>query len=239
MNGEDRGQSTLFAGLAPGEYDVQVIDANGCFSNILLDLSEPEELTIRLRFPGDSTSANAGDDIFITASVNGGNAIDTLLWQPDSLASSGEGRNGISFVASETMMISVTVIDELGCSATDNQMLLVRKDRPVYFPTAFSPNGDNNNDIYFIGGDLDQIDFISDFFIFDRWGEAVYTGLQTIDGSVGVGDGSGFLPNDPSFGWDGTLNGQPLNPQVLVYTATVHFLDGEVIVYKGDFVLMR
>jgi hypothetical protein len=35
------------------------------------------------------------------------------------------------------------------------------------------------------------------------------------------------------------LNGTPLNPQVLVYTATVHFTDGEVIVYKGDFVLMR
>ncbi|MEM9930150.1 MAG: gliding motility-associated C-terminal domain-containing protein, partial [Bacteroidota bacterium] len=212
-------------------------DANGCFSNILLDLTEPDELTVRLRFPGDSTTANAGDDIFITASVNGGNAIDTLIWQPDSLATSAEGRNGISFTATETQMISVTVVDELGCKATDNQMLLVRRDRPVYFPTAFSPNGDNTNDIYFIGGDLDQIDFISDFFIYDRWGEAVYTGPQT--SAMGATGQQGFLPNDPAFGWDGRLNGQLLNPQVLVYTATVHFSDGEVIVYKGDFVLMR
>jgi hypothetical protein len=177
VNGEDRGRSTLFAGLAPGEYDVQITDDNGCFSNILLDLSEPDELTVRLRFPGDSTTANAGEEIFITASVNGGNAIDTLIWQPDSLATAGEGSNGISFIASETMMISVTVIDELGCSASDNQMLLVSRDRPVYFPTAFSPNGDNINDIYFIGGDLDKVDFIESFYIFDRWGgERLFVG---------------------------------------------------------------
>lgn len=240
VNGEDRGQSTLFANLEPGSYDVQITDANGCFSNVILDLSEPDELRVRLQFPGDSSSTTAGTEIFITASVNGGNALDTLLWQPDSITI-GDGQNGIRFIATETQMISVTVVDELGCTASDQMMLLVRRDRPVYFPTAFSPNGDNINDIFFIGADLNQVEFISDFFIFDRWGEAVYTGLQNTLGDISIGGGNetGFLPNDPAFGWDGTLNGQTMNPQVLVYTATVHFSDGEVIVYKGDFVLMR
>ncbi len=239
INGEDRGQSTLFANLEPGSYDVQITDANGCFSNVILDLTEPDELRVRLQFPGDSTTTTAGTEIFITATVNGGNPLDTLLWQPDSITT-GDVVNGIRFTATETQMISVTVVDELGCTASDQMMLLVRRDRPVYFPTAFSPNGDNINDIFFIGGDLDQIDFISDFFIFDRWGEAVYTGLQNPLGDMGIsGGGTGFLPNDPAFGWDGMLNGKTMNPQVLVYTATVHFSDGEVIVYKGDFVLMR
>lgn len=238
FNGEDRGASTLYASLVPAEYNIQVTDANGCFSNIVLDISQPEQLSVRLIFPGDSTEVAAGDDIFITASVSGGGAIDTLLWEPDSLAN-GEGRNGIFFTASETRMISVTVVDELGCSATDRQVLLVRRDRPVYFPTAFSPNGDNNNDIYFIGGDLDQIVEIRDFMIFDRWGEVLHNGSQRPDGNAVNGNGSGFLPNDPSFGWDGFLKGKPLNPQVCVYTATVEFTDGEVVVYKGDFVIMR
>ncbi len=237
LNGEDRGQSTLFAGLMAQEYNLMVTDANGCFSNLILDLTEPDELTVRLQFPGDSTTVNAGDEVTIVASVNGGNPIDTLMWMPDSI-NTGESTNAITFVASETQMITITVVDELGCRATDREMLLVRKDRPVYFPTAFSPNGDNINDIWFIGGDLDQIDFIDNFFIFDRWGEAVYTGGQTAGQGVGT-DGTQFLPNDPAFGWDGTLNGRTMNPQVLVYTATVHFSDGEVIVYKGDFVLMR
>ncbi|MBC6992969.1 gliding motility-associated C-terminal domain-containing protein, partial [Lewinella lacunae] len=235
LNGEERGQTTLFGGLMPQQYDLQVIDANGCFSNILLDLTQPEELTIRLRFPGDSASVNYGEEIFITASINGGNAIDTLLWQPDSLKTDGETA-GISFVARETQMISVTVVDELGCRATDRQMLLVRKDRPVYFPTAFSPNGDNINDIFFINGDLDEVESIQDFAIYDRWGEAVFTAnlAPTADGSLG-----GFLPNDPAFGWDGFHKGRVMNPQVFVYSATVRFRDGETVVYKGDFVLLR
>jgi PKD repeat protein len=238
LNGEDRGQSTLFAGLEPIEYDLQITDANGCFSNILLDITEPNELTVSLRFPGDSTTFNAGDNIFISATVNGGNAIDTLIWEPDSLVTT-DGQNGISFIADETRMISVTVVDELGCTATDQMMLLVRRNRPVYLPTAFSPNGDNINDIFFIGGDLDQIDYIDNFLIFDRWGEALFNSNQVDNGGNSLGDGTGFLPNDPAFGWDGLLNGGPMNPQVLVYTLTVHFSDGEVIVYKGDFVLMR
>ena len=242
LNGVERGASTLFAGLEPAEYDLQVTDANGCFSNILVDITEPNELTVSLRFPGDSTTANAGDNVFISATINGGNPIDTLIWEPDSLVNT-DGQNGINFIADETRMISVTVVDELGCSASDQMMLLVRRDRPVYFPTAFSPNGDNINDIFFIGGDLDQIDFIDNFFIFDRWGEALYSGDQVnVNGGgmpINAGDGTRFLPNDPDFGWEGRLNGKLLNPQVLVYTATVHFSDGEVIVYKGDFVLMR
>jgi hypothetical protein len=119
-------------------------------------------------------------------------------------------------------------------------MLLVRKDRRVYFPNAFSPNGDNINDIWFIGGDLDEIEFIDNFFIFNRWGEAVYTGGQVdVGGMPAGGDGSQFLPNDPAFGWDGRLKGRALDPQVLVYTATVHFRDGEVIIYRGDFMLLK
>jgi|GEM_PF-1519304 len=241
LNGEDRGQSTLFAGLEAAEYNLQVTDANGCFSNILLGITEPDELTISLRFPGDSATADAGDVVFISANINGGNPVDTLLWEPDSLVMT-DGQNGISFVADESRMISVTVVDELGCSATDRMMLLVRRDRPVYFPTAFSPNGDNINDVFFIGGDVDEIDFIDNFSIFDRWGEEVFRGGQVTNGttiSAPTADGSRFAPNDPDFGWDGNINGRPINPQVFVYTASVHFSDGEVIVYKGDFLLMR
>lgn len=240
LSGEERGAATLFSGLTAQEYNLQVTDANGCFSNLLLDLTEPDELTVRLAFPGDTTFADAGDEVTIVANVNGGNALDTLMWMPDSLTG-GESRNAITFLAAQTQLISLTVVDELGCRTTEREMLLVRKDRPVYFPNAFSPNDDNINDVWFIGGDLDQIEFIDDFFVFDRWGEAVHTGGQlSADGlSVTTGNGARFLPNDPAFGWDGTLNGKTMAPQVLVYTATVHFTDGEVVVYKGDFVLMR
>lgn len=237
LNGEDRGSNTLMAGLLPDQYEVRVTDANGCFSDVLIDISEPDALSIRLVFPGDSSIVEEGEEVFITASVRGGNPIDTLLWQPDSIKNR-DGLSGIEFVARETQMISVTVVDELGCRATDNQMLLVRRNRPVYFPTAFSPNGDNNNDIFFIGANADQVVEIRDFYIFDRWGEAVFT-AGAGGGGGGISGARGFPPNDPNFGWDGTLNGEALNSQVFVYTALVVFADGTEQVFKGDLVLMR
>lgn len=237
LNGENQGGQTLFTRLSARSYELTVTDANGCFSTLVLDLTEPDALSVELNFPGGVTEVRAGTVLNITASVSGGNVIDTLIWQPDSLKGGGVGLDGIEIVANETQTISVMVIDELGCMATDRQQLLVRKERPVYFPTAFSPNGDNNNDIYFINGDLSQVVAIEDFVIYDRWGEAVYTSPQ-VENPDGSGGGR-FLPNDPRFGWDGRLNGKFLNPQVLVYSAKVTFSDGEVIIYKGDFVLVR
>ena len=46
-------------------YTCVVTDANGCFSNLILDLTEPDELTVRLQFPGDSTTVNAGDEVIV------------------------------------------------------------------------------------------------------------------------------------------------------------------------------
>jgi len=98
--------------------------------------------------------------------------------------------------------------------------------REVYFPTGFSPNGDGVNDVFIPFANLTRVAQIQDFTIFDRWGETVFNGTN-------------FLPNDPAFGWDGQLDGQPMNPAVFVFSATVEFVDGRVEVFKGDFALLR
>ncbi len=224
LNGEMIGRGTLMAGLAPGVYEVMVTDANGCTSTVELDLTEPERLQVRLVFPG-GTDVDEGDEVIVNADISGGNVIDTLIWNPDSLKTPGS-LTGITFPATETRMVTVTVVDELGCSATDQQMLLVRRERPVYFPNVFSPNGDNNNDLYVIFGDPDMIEEIEEFSIFDRWGEYLYRAEN-------------FQPNDPAGAWDGIHNGKFLNPQVVVFTAVVKFRDGTTESFKGDITIMR
>ena len=62
--------------------------------------------------------------------------------------------------------------------------------------------------------------------IFNRWGERVFVN-------------EGFLPNDPSQGWDGNIRDRPANPEVFVYYAKIRFNDGITILYKGDVTLMR
>jgi gliding motility-associated-like protein len=217
--------SGLFSSLQPAEYSLRVRDANGCFSDLFLDLSEPEQLSISIDIPNDDPDFEIGERVRLSANISGGNTIDTLIWQPDSIGQVGEG-NTITFIASETQQIMVTVVDELGCRASDVTTIFVRRDDPIYIPSGISPNGDNTNDVLFIGADADRVRIIESFLIFNRWGETIY---QNYD----------FLPNEPAQGWDGTHRGETLNPEVFVYVAIVEMMDGEKVVYKGDITLLR
>jgi len=40
-------------------------------------------------------------------------------------------------------------------------------------------------------------------------------------------------------GWDGTLNGRPLDPGVFVYTLQVRLVSGAVVQTSGEVVLLR
>ncbi|MEO0625626.1 MAG: gliding motility-associated C-terminal domain-containing protein, partial [Bacteroidota bacterium] len=211
--------------LEPGEYTLRVTGANGCFSEIFLDVTEPDQLSVSLSLATDSTVVEEGDQVTVIARISGGNAIDTLIWEPDSLASGGEG-NSITFIANETTRVRLRVIDELGCTADDDLLVVVRKNRPIFIPTGVSPNGDNTNDRFLIYADFDQVEEIESFLIFNRWGESIFENFN-------------FQPNDPAQGWDGTHRGEPLNPAVFVYQAVVRFTDGERVLYSGDVTLIR
>ena len=87
----------------------------------------------------------------------------------------------------------------------------------IFVPTAFSPNGDSQNDILYVFGNC-----ITDleFAIFDRWGEKV------------------FETQDETKGWDGRYNGKDLNAASFAYylNATVK---GEAIKKHGSITLVK
>ena len=101
----------------------------------------------------------------------------------------------------------------------------VLKNREVYIPNAFSPNGDGINDWLTVFAS-DQVKKVNQFLVYNRWGEVVF-------------EAHNFLPNNLSVGWDGTFKGEPLNPSVLVYWAEVEFVDGLVILFKGDVTIVK
>ena len=48
-----------------------------------------------------------------------------------------------------------------------------------------------------------------------------------------------FAAGDIARGWDGTFNGQKLNPAVFVWQAVVEFIDGKEEIFTGDVTLQR
>jgi gliding motility-associated-like protein len=94
-----------------------------------------------------------------------------------------------------------------------------------FIPNVFSPNSDKSNDKFFMSGD-DCIAKIKTMRIFNRWGELLF-------------ENNNIPISDPSVGWNGTQKGIDIEPQVLVYTFEIEYIDGMVDLISGDVTLVR
>lgn len=111
-------------------------------------------------------------------------------------------------VCSTIDMISINVIDpsDLDC----NSLLL---------PNAFTPNGDNLNDVFGISNEF-IIEGLERFEIFDRWGEKV------------------FEAGDKNQKWDGSFKGKAVNPAMFLYVVG-YSCKGEDYVKSGNVSVLR
>jgi len=214
-----------FGGLPAGSYALVVEDANGCRWDTTIVLVEPPAISIDL---GPDITLGFGESGVVEALTNLAIAqVDTLLWVPANIIEClGIPCLEVSVQPAGSVLLRATIIDENGCEASDEILIEVDKTRRVYIPDVFSPNGDGINDRFFISGDAGQITEVRRFAILSRWGELLYTA-------------SGFQPNDPLTGWDGTYRNESVNPGVFVYVAEIEFIDGVVLTYTGDVTLLR
>ena len=112
---------------------------------------------------------------------------------------------------------SVTVTGN-SCTAVDS-INVNWGDCPVFFPSAFTPNGDGINDKFGVAGGFAAGDFLLQ--IFDRWGNTV------------------FITSNNQHKWDGTVNGK-IAPDgaytwIVKYTKTNGFKD----FLKGSVLLLH
>lgn len=120
-----------------------------------------------------------------------------------------------------TTTYTATVVDSNGCAQKLN--VTVRTAFPpclegIFIPNAFTPNGDNINDVWGIRGTfVDEILAV----VYDRWGEEVFE-TRTLG----------------KF-WDGTFKGEFLTPDVYAYAVTVTCVNGETVFLKGNVTLLR
>ena len=211
----------LFAGLAPGDYTITVTDANGCRFDRRLTLDAPQAIgvdagpNLEIRF-GESPQL----DLIVSA------AVETVTWTGGPVTCLNDNCTSVTLDAESTTNYNVLVEDSNGCTASTSLQVIVRRERPVFIPTGFSPNGDGSNEVFFVQAPEGVVAVINSFEVYDRWGEAVYIRRN-------------LLPNDPSSGWDGKGDGQLHNPGVFVYVVELEYSDGVVETLTGDVTLMR
>jgi gliding motility-associated-like protein len=199
-----------------------VENANGCQLTQNVGVAEPNELVVDL---GQDTIIDLGDNVSVIPESNVV-IIDSFIWLGVACINCPQ----LDYVPLETASVSLSITDLNGCSADDGLNIGVRTVPDVYVPSAFSPNGDGVNDLIFPFVGRGVADVLN-FRIYNRWGEIVFD-LASISGDA-------IRRNDPNFGWDGTLNGQPMQAAVFVWYTEVKLINGKRELLRGDFVLMR
>jgi len=220
-----------FIRLASGDYTINVQDANGCEWQEIFTVPEAVELiadfSANQEMAARSVEIQLSDSVEITATFNLPGIIDTFYWSD---MPNCDDPNCLTQVVdpNETTTYGITVVDERGCTDTETIQVKVKKDRLIYIPTGFAPDGNAENSRFkiYAGQGVEEL---QSFVIFNRWGELVYEAPVTR-----FGGGDNWIE-----GWDGTFKGKPMNPGVFVYYAKVKFTDDEVIEYQGDVTLIR
>ena len=210
----------IIGGLPPGSYRLEVSDGSGLA--MVLTATVPEATALFLDL-GDDVLVELGSDVPLNANTNINAA--SILWEPTDFLSCTDCLSPVVEQPTAGIRYRLILTDGNGCTASDEVEIALAKRRDIFIPNTFSPNGDGRNDglTAFTGADAV---LIRSFRIFDRWGGAVF-------------EQSGFPPNDPSKGWDGTHRGEPLNAGVFVCFAEVEFLDGTARLFRGEVLLMR
>ncbi|MEO0337655.1 MAG: gliding motility-associated C-terminal domain-containing protein [Bacteroidota bacterium] len=205
--------------LMPGNYTLNVVDANNCTTDLGISLGSDEALTVSL---GPDRSIKQGETTVIVASTTF--TPTTITWEN---AESGTFINDLELsVAPEiSSTYGVTVESANGCTATDFINIFVEENRGYYAPTGFSPNEDGFNDTFTLFGGENVTQF-NNFRIFNRWGTLVYERLS-------------LLPNDELNGWNGFYQGQLAPSGTYIFSAEVELTNGQREVISGDFALLR
>ena len=172
---------------------------------------------------GAAITTVAGTSIQLNATVS--NDVVQYTWSPT---------NGLDcincpnphLIADQNITYQLTVQTALGCEARDDvSIYVICAGGQLRIPNAFTPNNDRLNDQFYIKGY--GLSEVKHFTIFNRWGHKVF-------------EKEHIAPNNPADGWDGTVNGEPVNvTTAFVYVVTVVCNDGQEFTYNGTVMLVK
>ncbi|HIE15871.1 MAG TPA: PKD domain-containing protein, partial [Bacteroidales bacterium] len=118
-------------------------------------------------------------------------------------------------------IVTLIVETQNGCKDTTTSSILIRQEVTFYAPTAFSPDGDHQNDVWFITGTgIDTSNF--QLYIYNRWGEVIWE------------------TNDITKAWDGiTSDGKIAENGVYVWLCYYYDIFAIAHEERGQIMLIR
>jgi gliding motility-associated-like protein len=222
-----------FIPVFAGRHLINIIEQGpaGCTLDTAVTVSEPPPLVIRfdtlnLQNQLSKILVGLGDSVRINPLITSALPIDSVSWTPKTFLSFRSDPLRPYTRPLDDITYKLTIVDVNGCTATESIFVELDRNRNIFIPNIFSPNGDDRNDYFgvFNGPGVKMINFIR---IFDRWGELMFTKGKVLPGT------------DVSQGWDGSFRGKIVDNGVFVYLIEVEFEDGQKLLYRGDVTVAR
>lgn len=215
INGEKEGRMQPEIGnLYAGTYNIIMQDAHGCeYKMPAIEISDPPALILN-GLEVKKMSCIGANDAALIFTVKGGTppytySIPGSVRQQDST---------IRQLAAGTYNYQVT--DSHDCYITGAEPVPESDARcAVYVPTAFSPDGNGQNDVFRVK----MYDVVNNFrmSIYNRWGQLVYQST------------------DPKQGWNGERKGIRLDPGTYLWTITYEDHAHQPMQQQGSILLIR
>lgn len=221
---ENAGTLDFYPDLSSGVvYELLIEDAIGCVIDTAILIEDSSPIFVDL---GEDQMIDLGEVIKLTPQVNFEPA--EINWQSTTPIDcfTLDDCTPFEFQALESQEVRIELTSESGCLISDSIFVEVTEARKVGFANAFSPNGDGINDRFTVFGDADNVQFVEELLIFDRWGELLF-------------EGRNIRPNALQNGWDGSFRDKDMPIGIYFYTASVRFIDELVLSYSGDLFLTR
>ncbi len=206
--------------IAGTTYKVVGSDSKNCFTDsAFIDLKVNPNPTVNA---GEDKQLLLGNSVPLPIQYS--TDVISWLWSPATGLSCSNCAAPIATPETNTTYI-ITVTNGSKCTATDEVFIKVVCDNSnLFLPTAFTPNNDGLNDVFYpMGVGLFKIQSLR---IFNRYGQVVF--LKT-----------NVNANDRSAGWDGRVNGKIADVGAYVYALEVICKNGEVLTINGKILLIQ
>ncbi|MGD0711816.1 MAG: PKD domain-containing protein, partial [Bacteroidales bacterium] len=215
-NNGDTGNTAIY--LCPGIYYVTATDNHLCKAVDTVVISSSAAIPPSIYTYADNTTIYVPQSTGLHTTVVPGY---TYSWSPPTGLNNPDIANPVANPTTTTTYI-VTVKDQYGCTLMDTITIYVLEvscnESDIFVPNAFTPNGDNKNDILYVRSNILKSIY---FVIYDRWGEKV------------------FETYDQSTGWNGTFKGKACDPGVFDYYMKATCINDKEFIKKGNITLIR
>lgn len=205
---------------APFCYRIKYLDVCGNYSNdggmvcpIHLSASLQDDNSIILRWSGyKGWAAGVKNYVLKKFGING-NLLGSITLTDTTYVDDTPDPNN-QFIHYELIANANTA----GLAVSVANAVDVTRSSNLYYPTAFTPNGDNLNDTFSVKGQyIDKMNMQ----IFDRWGALIFTASQK--------DGK----------WDGSRDSKPMPPSTYIWRVEITDLAGHTYSQEGTIALIR